>query len=164
MRVRFAMLAVLLTVFAAPPAYAEELTAEKRADIEKLLDMTGTVALAKQMAAASAAQIVDVVRKVRPDIPQRALDVIPAEVQYVFEANMDSFVEAIIPVYHKHYTGKEIKELLRFYSTDLGRKTIQVMPALMNDSMRVGQKWGESLGPAIEQRINARLKDEGFIL
>lgn len=163
-RVHVAMFVLLLSIFGAPAAAAEPLTAEKRADIERLLEITGTVALAKQMAAVSAAQIVDVVRKVRPDIPQRALDVIPAEVQYVFEANMDSFVEAVIPVYHKHYTGKEIKELLRFYSTDLGRKTIQVMPALMNDSMRVGQQWGESLGPAIEQRINARLKDEGFIL
>jgi len=164
MTVRHCSIAALLYILTIPFAFAEELTAEKRADIQKLLQVTGAGALGKQMAAASAVQVAQVIKKARPDIPQRVLDVLPGEIEHVFEANMASFLEIMIAVYHKYYTDKEIKELLRFYSTDLGVKTIQVMPALMNDSMQLGQQWGESLGPAIEKRINARLKKEGFDL
>jgi uncharacterized protein len=54
--------------------------------------------------------------------------------------------------------------MLRFYSTELGKKTIQVMPALANESMLAGQQWGLSLGPTIDQRARPRLAQEGFTL
>jgi hypothetical protein len=54
--------------------------------------------------------------------------------------------------------------LMRFYSSPLGQKTIQAMPLLMNESMQVGQQWGQALGPEIQTRIRARLKKEGFEL
>jgi hypothetical protein len=54
--------------------------------------------------------------------------------------------------------------MIRFYSTDLGKKTIRVMPALMQESMAAGQQWGQALGPQIEERVKARLKKEGVAI
>ena len=92
------------------------------------------------------------------------LDVLPEEVNAVIGANMPAFKQAIIPLYHKHFTDREIKERIRFYSTDVGQKAIRVLPLLVNESMQVGQRWGQALGPAIEQRIKARLKKEGYAI
>lgn len=161
---RFFLLVAIVSALGGPCLAAEELSSEKRADIERLLEITGATSLSRQMAGLAAGQMAQLLRKARPDIPQRVLDVLPEEVGAVFEANIGSFKEAITPVYHKHFTGNEIKEMIRFYSTALGQKTVRVLPALMNESMAVGQKWGESLGPSINERIRARLKKEGVEL
>jgi hypothetical protein len=159
------LLIVSLALCATPRiATAEPLSAEKRTDILKLLENTGSADIGKQMAVAVVGQMTHAMKELRPDIPQRILDVLPVEVEAVFEENMASFVEIVVPIYHRYFTAAEIKELLRFYSTDLGKKAIRVMPALMNESMLAGQEWGRRLGPTIDQRVRARCKKEGYEL
>lgn len=161
MKTRYVLASLVLLFSFSLPVKSEALSPEKRADIERLLDMTGAMALSTQMASAVTAQLFQVIKKARPDIPAKVLDALPAEVQATFAANMDSFKEAIIPIYHKHFSASEIKEIIQFYSTDLGKKTIRLMPVLMQESMLAGQRWGQSLGPEIDRRVKARLKSEG---
>ena len=161
MKTRYVLASLVLLFSFSLPVKSEELSPEKRADIERLLDMTGAMALSTQMASAVTAQLFQVIKKARPDIPAKVLDALPAEVQATFVANMDSFKEAIIPIYHKHFSASEIKEIIQFYSTDLGKKTIRLMPVLMQESMLAGQRWGQSLGPEIDRRVKARLKSDG---
>lgn len=153
-----------LCLFAALPAAAEDLTPQKRADIERLLEMTGSAALGKQMAVQMVTQMTHMLHQARPDIPQRVLDMLPGEIQAVIEDNMDGFRALTIPLYHKYFSGDEIKQMIQFYSSPLGQKSIQVMPALMSESMALGQQWGRSLGPAIEERVKSRIRKEGFTI
>ena len=144
------------------PARAEDLTQEKRADIERILEMTGALAIGQQMAVAAVSNFTQSLKKARPDIPQSALNVLPAEIAATFEENIGSLREQIIPIYHKYFTADEVKEMIRFYSSDLGQKTIKVMPSLVQEGMLVGQRWGESLGPKINQRVTDRLRKQGI--
>lgn len=162
--IRVGTAALLLLIACATPAFAEELTAEKRADIEQLLEMTGALSVGKQMSGAVVQQMMQFLRKARPDIPQRVLDVLPEEIDGVINDNMGAFRDLTVPLYHKYFTGAEVKEMIRFYSTPLGKKTIETMPALLNEGFEVGQKWGQSLGPSIQARVQARLKKEGYDL
>ena len=157
---------LLLAVFSslAPLVAAEELTPQKRADIERLLEMTGATRVGKQMAAVSASHMVQSLKLSHPGIPQKALDMLPAEVGAVFDAHIPAFVAQIIPVYHRYFTAEEVKGMIAFYSTDLGRKAISAMPGLMTESMMIGQKWGEGLSPELAERVRARLKKEGIEL
>ena len=152
-----------LSLVAAPVA-ADELTPQKRADIERLLEMTGATRIGRQMAALSAAHMTQSLRQTHPQIPPRALDFLPEEVGAVFDANVGAFLSAMIPVYHRYFTAEEVKGMIAFYSTDLGRKAISAMPGLMSESMAIGQQWGQSLGPTIAERVRARLKKEGIDL
>lgn len=151
---------IALSVICAPVS-AEELTPGKRADIERLLKMTGALSLGKQMANAVVVGLTQNLQKARPDIPANVLNMLPGEVAAVFDENMESFKQEIIPIYHKHFTGAELKELIKFYSTDIGQKTIKVMPALMQEGMLVGQRWGQALAPQINKRVTEKLKQQG---
>jgi len=157
---------LLLAVFSslAPLVAAEELTPQKRADIERLLEMTGATRVGKQMAALSASHMVQSLKLSHPGIPQKALEMLPEEVGAVFDAHIPAFVAQIIPVYHRYFTAEEVKGMIAFYSTDLGRKAISAMPGLMTESMMIGQKWGEGLSPELAERVRARLKKEGIAL
>jgi len=160
---RFFVFAVLPFLSGACLA-AEDLSAEKKADIERLLDMTGATAISKQMATLVVTQMSQAIKRARPDIPERIIDTLPAEIDIVFDENVTSFRELVTLLYHKYFTASEVKEMIQFYSTDLGKKTIRVMPALAAESMSIGQRWGQSLGPVIEQRIKARFMREGIKL
>ena len=146
------------------PIHAEDLTREKRADIERLLAMTGSLALSKQMANAVTVSMTQTLKQARPDIPEKVLDMMATEVSATFDENMPSLKDEMIPLYHRHFSAAEIKGLVNFYSTELGQKTIQVMPVLMQEGMLAGQRWGQSLAPKIKQRVAARLKQQGIKL
>lgn len=44
------------------------------------------------------------------------------------------------PLYARHFTLDEIREMTAFYRSPLGAKILTTMPAVMNESMALGQK------------------------
>lgn len=155
---------VLLFLSATSYTAAEEMSPEKSADIERLLEITGALDIGKQMSGVFVTQMSDAVAARRPDLPPKLFDVIKEEINKLIDENFPVFVALITPIYDKHFTHDEIKGLLAFYQTELGRKTIQVMPALMQEGMSVGQQWGQALVPEIQKRVLERLKAEGVDL
>lgn len=153
---------LLLLGFFSTSTFGDELSPAKRTDIAKLLEMTGSLAVGKQMSTAVVQQMTQMLRKARPDIPERVIGVIPEEVDAVIDENIDAFEQLAVSIYHKHFTHDEIKEVTRFYATPLGQKTIRVMPTVMSESLQAGQQWGQSLGPTLQQRIRDRLEKEGY--
>ena len=156
---RTLLLVLLLSVFAVAPAgfaVAEDLTPAKRADIARMLETTGALNIGRQMSSYVVQQYTESLRKLRPDIPASALATLPPVVDEVIAENLPRFADMMIPVYHKHFTHSEIRELLAFYESDVGRKSIKVLPSLVQESMTLGQKWGESMGPEIERRVRER--------
>jgi hypothetical protein len=53
---------------------------------------------------------------------------------------IDDMLAEIIPLYARHFTVKEIKELAAIYKTPLGVKMLATMPALMSESMEIGNR------------------------
>jgi hypothetical protein len=73
--------------------------------------------------------------------------------------NIDDLLFACIPAYDKYYTQSEIRQLIAFYESPIGRKMVEVAPLLAQETMIIGQKWGEKLG----QDIVNELIREGYI-
>lgn len=75
---------------------------------------------------------------------------------YVNEDNVETFkkeVEATLPtlyaslteIYLEEYSHEEVKELLKFYNTDLGKKVASNSAKLAMKGQVVGEKWGMKL-------------------
>ena len=60
-------------------------------------------------------------------------------------------------LYDKYFTEDELKDMLAFYRTPTGKKTIQVMPKLVTDSM---QKSSEIVLPKIMNALNEVIQEE----
>lgn len=166
MSVRFFWSATVLGIAALVPqlaqAQSEALSPAKRAEIERLLQTTGALQMGRQISGALSAQVVLNLQRTRPDIPKQVLDTLPAEVAATFEANTESLKNEIIPIYHRHFNQEELRQLNAFYATELGKKTIRVMPAMMGESMVVGQRWGQALAPQVNQRVTEKLRQQGI--
>jgi uncharacterized protein len=155
---------LFLAVAAAGPAYGQDVDAAKRAEIEKLLALTGALKLAQQMSSMMVAQLTNVLRASHPDLPQKALDVLPEEVNAVISDNIPVFKEMVIHIYAQHYTVEDLQGLNQFYSSKLGRKVLDNLPVVMQESVAAGQRWGASLGPEIGRRVQARFRKEDIRL
>ncbi len=163
---RFVLMLLLLGCLGRT-ALAEELTAAKHDDVKSLMEVTGSKNIGRQYAAAMIPQLLKIVKASNSEIPDRALAVIEREVVALLSERMSApggLIDLVIPIYDKHFTHQEIRELLAFYQTPIGKKTISVMPMVANESMIAGQRWGQSLGPEIENRLKNALEHEGIPL
>jgi hypothetical protein len=161
---------VLASVLVAAPALGraqEALSDAKRADIERLLQMTGALKIGQMFGASMSRHFEQALRQARPDIPGELFTIIGEEVDKTIAESMTSaggFVDLVTPLYHRYFTHDEVKGMLTFYGTPLGQKAISVMPQMTQESMAIGQQWAQRMAPMMEQRIRARFKQRGVEL
>lgn len=136
---------------AAEPA-AEEVVngadTEVQRDIRRLLEASGAAAAGKQVMD----QMMDMFSQSNPAVPPEFWTGLQEEI------DMDEFVNMLIPVYEKHLSHEDIKGLIAFYESPLGRKMVATQPALMEDSMVLGQQWGADLA----RRVMEKMGEAGY--
>jgi hypothetical protein len=161
---------MILTVVACvltAPAAADNIAPAKRADIEKLMRITGPPDVTKQMSNFFIRQMSQAIKASRPDLPAKTYRILGEEINRVIEEQMTAkggFLDMVIPIYARHFSHEDIKGLLKFYQTDLGKKTIKIWPLILQESMTLAQDWSESLGPLIKNKVNQRFQKEGIDL
>jgi uncharacterized protein len=150
----------------ARPAAAQAVDDSLRADIEKLMQVTGAAQLGSQVANAVAGQVLAGLKQAQPNIPDRVLviarEVLDKEFAELF-SGPQSMLHELVPVYAKHFTHEDIRGMLAFYDSPLGKKMIQSMPAVAQDSMAVGQRWAQTAMPRVQAVLQERLRAEGLI-
>lgn len=151
-----------MLMFACTVADAAEISAEKRAAIDEMLTITGAKKLAPMMADSMVDASIEMARQQDPGLSEQALQVIREETSRIIKEEMfdnDSFAPRFYPLYDKYFTEAELREMLDFYSTPIGKKVIEVMPALMQDSIKIGQEWAASFMPRLQGRLEKRMKE-----
>lgn len=105
----------------------------------------------------------------KPQLPPRAVDVISNEILIFLHEQM--FINPEVKslkyeVYKKYFTKDEIKELISFYGTPLGRKLIESTPLLLQELQEGMNEAFESvkvnLIESVAPRVNQRMKENGW--
>lgn len=158
---------LVICIILVNPAFGEELSQEKKDVIKELMEISGVAKIGEMFSKAFVQQMTAVLQKTNPNITPKAFTILEEEVNAVMREEMiekDTFYELIYPIYHKYLTLADIRKLIAFYKTPVGKKVVTVMPQLTQESMLAGQSWGQSLGPVIQQRIKERFEKEGISL
>lgn len=74
------------------------------------------------------------------------------------KTSLNDLANMLAPVYSKYMTIKDLKELIKFYKTPVGKKFAKSTPFIMKESMQVGQQWGMKIG----QQFIKKLKEKGY--
>lgn len=72
------------------------------------------------------------------------------------KTSIDDLTEMLVPVYKKYMTKEDLKELIEFYETPVGRKFAEYTPIIMQESMQIGQQWGLKIGQDFERKMMER--------
>lgn len=75
----------------------------------------------------------DNIRQVFMQIISRAPEETREEAKELLKA--DEVLQRLIPVYARYYTEEDIKELIIFYKGPTGRKQLEVIPKIMEDTL-----------------------------
>lgn len=118
-------------------------------DIRTLLTLTEV----EQSAMAMIEQMGMMMKMGNQKIPD---DAIIAEMKKV---NKTGFITAIIPIYKKHFTHAEVKEMIKFYTSPIGRKMGQKLPVITQEAMAGTQGWAE----AAVKKMKLSLEQKGYV-
>jgi hypothetical protein len=129
-----------------PAATAPKINPEKEADIRRLLEVSGGVEMARRMMQSSEQSIKPLMTKSLPPGPYREQLVDLFFEKFQSKADPKTLVDMVVPAYDKYLTHEEIKGLLQFYGTPLGKKSLSVLPKLVEETRDQGRAWGEQLG------------------
>jgi hypothetical protein len=148
---------------AAPQAPAPQpVNPEFEKDILKLLDITGAQKLGEQLANSFMQQFTVAIRQSNPNIPPRALEVANEVARSFFVQRYPELIPRMVQAYAKVLTPDDVKQMLAFYDTPLGRRLIQIQPALAQAGSQAGQEWGQSMLPDLQKALQDRFKAEGL--
>jgi|HubBroStandDraft_2_1064218.scaffolds.fasta_scaffold05909_4 hypothetical protein len=125
---------------------APAIDAKKEADIRTLLELTGTKARMVQAMSEMEKGMRPLMTKALPEGDYRDKLIEAFFVKFHSKLDLGQLIDQAVVAYDRHFSEEEIKSLVQFYQTPLGKKAIQEMPQITSELMAQGQKLGESLG------------------
>ena len=140
------IITLLLLVLSSSIAFAK-VTPEYTDTLKLLFKYSGTL----EAYQTAVKQMLDMFKAQNPEIDSK----IWADLEKEFlEVSLDDLIEMLAPVYERHLTISDLKEIIKFYQTPVGRKYAKETPAITQESMLVGAEWGNKIGQKFSERMN----------
>jgi uncharacterized protein len=144
---------IIFLIFLSPiTVYAEE--GVDKATVEELLEVTNVKSIVDtmyfeidQMLEGLAAQL-GISEEEQPIFDKYIAKVNAAVKEQI---SWEKMKDPMIELYKKHYTQKEIKDILSFYKTDTGKSLVKKMPLVMQDSIQLSQSMFKMTLPKIQE-------------
>ncbi len=118
-------------------------------DIHHLLQINGS----EDMGMRIINQIVVTSKRGNPTVPQKFFE------DFGRQINPDEVFAYLTPIYARHFTHDEIRQLIAFYDSPVGAKLIAQMPALNDETMMADSQWSDALA----QKLAAAMQAKGYL-
>jgi hypothetical protein len=76
-------------------------------------------------------------------------------------ARLNEMIDQVAALYARTFTAEELREVVAFYRGPTGQKFVQRLPLITQDSMVIGQRFGQSIGTEIRDRMIDELRKRG---
>lgn len=140
---------LLLLSFCLSTLSIQAQTNAKREKIQKLLELSGAGKVGIQVMN----QMMSSFKNTYSNASQQFWD------DFKKEVKAEDIVDLVIPIYEKHYSEQDIEQLIVFYKSPIGQKTIALTPIITQESMIAGQQWGAEIG----KKVIEKLREKGFL-
>jgi hypothetical protein len=99
----------------------------------------------------------------RPDV-ERDFDALMPVLMAGMQARMGELLDAVVAVYASNFSADELRAATAFYRTPAGQKFLQKNPLVAQQTMLLGQKFGQSVGAEAQKRMIEELRNKGHTL
>ena len=89
------------------------------------------------------------------------LNEIAANLERDYAPRANELVDATARTYAERFTEAELKEMLVFYQSPVGRKMVAQEPKILDDSMNYAGQWGDTLSEEVIVKMRAEMKKRG---
>ena len=151
-------LAALLLMTA--PATAQAPAPEAQAAAKELVETMRATDQLKLMMPMIMQQLKPMIVQGRPEV-ERDFDASLPLVIDAMSGRMGELVDAIAVIYAQNFSADELRQVSAFYRTPVGQKFLEKLPAITQQSMTVGQKFGQQLAGDMRDRMIEQLRKKG---
>jgi uncharacterized protein len=99
----------------------------------------------------------------RPDV-EREFDALMPMLMAGMQARIGELLDAVVAVYVSNFSADELRAATAFYRTPAGQKFLQKNPLVAQQTMLLGQKFGQSVGAEAQKRMIEELRRKGYTL
>jgi uncharacterized protein len=141
---------------AAQPAPAPDAMAAAR----ELVTVTRAAEQLKTLLPLIMQQLKPAIVQGRPEV-ERDFDVMVPIMLDIANTRSAVMIEEVATVYARNFSAGEMQQLIEFYRGPVGQKFLEKMPGIMQESMVVGQKFGQSVATELRGRMIEELRKRG---
>lgn len=157
------VLVVLASIVSAKPGIAQSPSPAAVLIAKQIVELKGVDKLFDPL-------VRGVVEKVKDQFMQtdfmwaKDLNAVAAQLQKEYAPRVNELVDASARIYASHFTEAELKQILAFYQSPLGRKVIQEEPKAVDESIANAGNWGNNLSGEVADKMRAEMKKRGHDL
>jgi hypothetical protein len=145
---------------AAPSAFAQAPSAAAVATAHQLVTVTGATALFSPLVAGVVEQAKLLYLQQDPSLG-KDLNEIAAKLRSDLQPRFKEVENEVATLYAQHFTEEELKEILAFYQSPVGKKVLQEQPKVVDGSMKFAQDWANKLSEEVTAKMRDELKKRG---
>jgi hypothetical protein len=164
-RSRHAAVLVLAVVAAlcAGPIAAQPAADEALRAARDLMSVMRTTDQVKQMLPSIMQLLKPAIVQGRPEVERDFEKVMPILLEG-FNERLSGLVDAMALVYARNFSPDEMRQMMTFYRSLVGQKVLEKMPVVMQESMSVGQAFGQRVGAELRTRMIDELRKRGHTI
>lgn len=97
-------------------------------------------------------QMIQMFKEEYVDIPKEHWENLEKEFLKTSMVDLSIMLE---PVYQKYLSLSDLKEVIAFYNTPVGKKFSEKSPLIVQESMQIGQEWGKKIAEKLIRNLDA---------
>lgn len=95
-------------------------------------------------------------------VPQ--LNQVAAQLRKEYEPRREEILDEMATIYAQRFTEQELKDLVGFYRTPLGKKLLVQEPIALDQSLKAAQAWAVKFSDEVIERFKVEMKKKGHNL
>ncbi len=162
LKIMFSLALITMLGFAGPPVRAAEPDPEGVKVARQLLEATHAAALGDQIMTQVIKAYSSGLTQVNPGKGKEVEEILNQILVPEFRAAMPDLMEQTARTYAGNFTVAELKQLLAFYNSEIGRKYIGKLPDLVRQQSVVGQAFAQQVVGRIREKMLKALQEKGL--
>jgi hypothetical protein len=95
-----------------------------------------------------------------PDV-EKDYDALAPALLGAMSSQLDPMLDKIAGIYAGRFSAAELREVINFYKGPTGQKFVAQLPSIMQESMTIGQQFGQQIAGELHQRMIEELRKKG---
>ena len=161
--VRLAPIAALICLLGTTHVQAQAPSASAVATARELVETKGGAAMFDPVIVSVVEQTKAALLQTNPQLSKDLNDV-AAQLRTEFTPKRDELMAQAAKLYADRFSEQELKEMLTFYKSALGKKMVNVEPQVLDETFNYVQQWGARVSEDVMNRFRAEMKKKGHNL
>jgi hypothetical protein len=159
---RPAAVAIALVAFS-PAAHSQQPSAAAMATAKELVNVTGATGLFNPLIVGVVEQAKLLFLQQDPSLI-KDLNEVAAKLRSDLAPRFSELTDEVARLYASHFTDHELKDILVFYQSPVGKKLLAQQAEVIDASMKFAQTWANKLSDEVVAKMRAEMKKKGHAL